>query len=142
MVDAAEVIGALVPSGWRPEFAGWLSVIPSSPMTVSSGAYQRQVEAGNIRALLWTVNGRPAGVLLYKIEWTYEGRAEFVIVAAAAPEYVGQSLCEFLLPGIEEHAARVGCKRVRVHTARAGMAARLRKSGYVAGETVFVKGVA
>jgi hypothetical protein len=134
------VIGGLYPVGWSDRLAGYITDLPSSPLKLPVGEYRRRIEAGELRALEYRINGQAAGCLLWRPEAGAQG-PEFVVVAAIAPGHSGMSLVDLMMPGIEAWAAKLGCGRVRCHTGRAGLVRRLQSNGYVHAETVLIKDV-
>lgn len=87
-------------------------------------------------ALFWVhADGAELGAFVLRVDTPPSG-AEGVVVAAAG-ELRGVDLTAFLLPTIE--AMFKGCKRVRVHTRRQGMAAKLARLGFGIQEAVYTK---
>ncbi len=131
-VDAEKTVISLVAASWSEFAQHCLRATGAAHLP----EYYRQYQNG---AGLFEVvaDGARVGVVLLRIDVLGSG-AEGVIVAAAA-HVPGVDMTEAVLPAIEGMFR--GVDRIRIHTARPGLAKKLNKSGYRAQEVVMVKEV-
>lgn len=106
----------------------------------TTGDLKFQVESG--KALLFQVIREQAGTMpalvgyyVLRVDETADG-CEGVLVAAAG-DGAGVDLTEAILPVIEKQF--IGCRIIRIHTARPGLAKKLHAAGYNMGEMVLRK---
>lgn len=121
----------IVPALWSKAAASALSeAVPFA----SSDDLKAQVKAG---ASLFAVfcDAQPVGFYLLRVDQTESG-AEGVLVAASG-DLAGVDLTATLVPVIEKQFT--GCRSMRIHTARPGLARKLARMGYRAGEIILRK---
>lgn len=128
-MEAQEIRLNVAPADWSGVFAELLA-----PAFVVAGALEAvacQVESGKASLFAVEVGGEVVGAFVLRVEGT-EG-----VIVAAAGRLDGVDLAPTILP----HAETLfrGCRSVRVHTARPGMAKLLTRQGYAAQEIVLRK---
>lgn len=110
-------------------------LVPLALQHASVEEIRHQVESGLARLYHVEEAGEVRAVFVLRVDHDVDG-SEGVVVAAAGGRR-GVDLTRALLPHIE--ALFVGCRAVRIHTARPGMARKLAAMGYVPREVVFGK---
>lgn len=128
-VGAPEKVLIIAPAAWGEMLAAMLAACFTAPGALATvGA---QVEDG--RALAFTVDycGEIVAAFVLRVEG-----AEGVIVAAAG-RLDGVDLIPALLPHIEDRFT--GCRAIRFHTERPGLARLMAAAGYVGQEVVMRK---
>ena len=121
------------PCEWSEEIAAYIQ----SAITVPVEVIRAQLEKG---AALFAVffSGALSGAYVLRLDETVAG-IEGVIVAAGG-DFVGVDWIAAVLPIMEQQLIEAGASRLRIHTARPGMARRLCSFGYGAQEIVLSKG--
>ena len=132
-MEAVEKILTLKPCAeWSPQAAGWLARAVDTLLDLED--LRAQFKNG---AALFEIQseGECIGAFLLRVEDSVHGSVG--VVVAASGDLRGVSLLSTVLPEIEK--LFLGCKYLRVHSSRAGMASRLLKHGYKPLEVVYGK---
>jgi len=126
----------LEPAAWDAEAAWHLAQLCED---APGGVQAVGLEVQEGRALLWAVieDGDRCGSVVSRVATMLDGSADFVIEHAYARASI--DLTRKVLPVIEVTAWAMGCRRVRVHTTRHGLSAKLEQMGYGLPEMVLVK---
>ncbi|MGF1609736.1 MAG: hypothetical protein ACFCUQ_10095 [Kiloniellales bacterium] len=97
-------------------------------------------EVQEARATAWGIYeaGERVGTMVTRLDTMADGSRDFVITHAQARASV--DLTRRVLPVIEVVAWALECARVRIHTERRGLSAKLEQQGYSIPEMVLVKG--
>lgn len=124
------------PIDWRAAAEEMLAQAMRSDTLAGVEALEMMVRAGEA-SLFGVFSGpRLCGAYVLRIEQKPNGN-EGVIVAAAG-RLNGFRLVD-LLPHVERQF--IGCRAVRIHTARPGMMKALKRAGYSPHEIIFSKGL-
>lgn len=116
---------------WSPEAAAALALaLPFADVA----ELQTQVEHG---AVLYAVEHAGAAVAWYVLRVELGPDSDEGVIVAAAGDLPGVDLTAAVVPVIEKQF--IGCKTLRFHTARPGMARKMARLGYAAGEIVLRK---
>jgi hypothetical protein len=129
---------SFVTDAWCDDMARDLAVIADHVTPLSW--YQGAVEAKSLGAWSVHVLGKRVGTVLHKVDVEPYGRCFVIVAAVGAHREV--DLTATVLPSIEDMARARGCKGVRFHTQRRGLAVKAGASGYDAPEYVLRKRLA
>lgn len=134
MENHEEVELTLSPAAWCADAE---RLIATALQHATPAEIRSQVESG--AAVLYRVmqGGRMGAVFVLRVDHDADG-SEGVIVAAAGGVR-GVDLTAAVLPHIERMF--IGCRAVRIHTARPGLARKLAAAGYRPAEIVLTKGL-
>lgn len=114
---------------WGAVLAGWLALCFDDPAALAGVA--RQVESGRATAFAADYDGEIVGAFVLRVDGD-EG-----VIVAAAGDLDGVSLVPLLLRHIEGRFN--GCRAIRFHTVRPGLARVMAEHGYKGQEVVMRK---
>ena len=129
---AQEIPLTISPADWSALFAELLA--PCFTVAGALDAVARQVEEGRASLFAADAGGEVVGAFVLRVDGG-EG-----VIAAAAGRLDGVDLVPALLPHIE--ARFVGCRAIRLHTPRPGLARLMAAQGYSGQEVVMRKELA
>jgi len=130
--DEAEKVVRLEPAEWGADAE---RLVPLALQHATVAEIRRQVETG--AAALWHVLEGEAVRAVFVLRVDHDADGSEGVIVAAAGACRGVDLTAALLPHVER--LFLGCRAVRIHTARPGMARKLARMGYVPREVVFGK---